>query len=79
MKRLPGQFCTSRNNSVDLSKEQFFVKLGKNKYKESPWKEVKKSIKRILEKSDPENVETIDGGPNCFGDSGEPFNSRVFL
>ena len=70
LKGLPGQFCTSRNESVDLSSSDFFVKLSPEKYKLLKTKKNRDALRKILEKSDPENVETIDGGPNCFGDSG---------
>ena len=71
LNNLEKQFCIGRNRTVDLSSTKFFVQKSNGKFKRYTGK-ISKKIHNALNKADPENLETIDGGPNCFGDSGKP-------
>jgi len=76
LENLPKQFCIGRKKEVPLDTKLFYRQ---NTLKGSPFLKIEKSnenvkeqMKKILEKANPDNTETIDGGPNCFGDSGGP-------
>ena len=67
---LPRQFCFGKNISVPLSNQHFYVLESENKFERIDGR-IDHNIVEALTKADPENVEAIDGGPNCFGDSGK--------
>jgi len=68
---LPRQFCFGRNTTVDLSSQHFYIQKSKNKFSKLEGR-LDQNIVTALSKANPGNVEAIDGGPNCFGDSGGP-------
>ena len=70
LNNLEKQFCIGRNRTVDLSSTKFFVQKSNGNFKRYTGK-ISKKIHNALNEADPENLETIDGGPNCFGDSGK--------
>ena len=67
---LPRQFCFGKNISVELNSQHFYVLKSENKFERLDGR-IDQNIVAALTKADPENVEAIDGGPNCFGDSGK--------
>ena len=77
LNNLEKQFCIGRNRTVDLSSTKFFVQKSNGNFKRYTGK-ISKKIHNALNKADPENLETIDGGPNCFGDSGINLNLITF-
>ena len=78
LNNLNGQFCVGRNRSVDLSTREFFI-MDRNKEKFTKMRnKFKQRMMTKLAGSDPENVETIDGGPSCFGDSGKGNSSGLY-
>ena len=53
---------------MDLTSKHFYVK--KSKRFKKLGRRINQRIVSALKKSDPENVQSIDGSRNCFGDSG---------
>ena len=79
LNNLEKQFCIGRNRTVDLSSTKFFVQKSNGNFKRYTGK-LSKKIHNALNKADPENLETIDGGPNCFGDSGiKPPSASIII
>jgi len=68
---LPKQFCVGRRSKVKFDDKEIYSQQSKKNFKKITGG-VTDSILDILREDDPENVETIDGGPACFGDSGGP-------
>ena len=66
---LPGQFCIGRTKKVDLTDTEIYSQKSEKKFDKI--QEKTDDILKVLSDSNPENVESIDGGPACFGDSGE--------
>ena len=67
---LPKQFCVGRRSKVKFDDKEIYSQQSKKNFKKITGG-VTDSILDILRDDDPENVETIDGGPACFGDSGK--------
>ena len=67
---LPKQFCVGRRSKVKFDDKEIYSQQSKKNFKKITGG-VTDSILDILREDDPENVETIDGGPACFGDSGK--------
>ena len=67
---LPRQFCFGKNTSVDLSSQDFYIQKSKNKFVKLDGR-LDQNIVTALTEANPGNVEAIDGGQNCFGDSGK--------
>ena len=68
LKSLPGQFCIGRTKKVDLTDTEIYSQQSENEFDKI---QDKTDILKVLFENDPENLESIDGGPACFGDSGE--------
>ena len=75
---LPRQFCFGKNISVGLSRQQFYIQKSEDKFERLDGR-LDQNIVMVLTKADPENVRAIDGGPNCFGDSGKWENKRSLM
>ena len=69
LKNLPGQFCVGRRKEVEFADTEIFIKQSEGKFDKIA--DITEDILTVLKEDDPENVESIDGGPACFGDSGE--------
>ena len=69
LKSLPGQFCVGRREEVDFADKEIFIQQSEGNFEKIV--DITEDILAVLKEDDPENVETIDGGPACFGDSGE--------
>ena len=67
---LPNQFCVGRSKKIEFDDKEFYIQLGDNKF-ENMSGDLSQNVLHILREDDPENVESIDGGPACFGDSGK--------
>ena len=61
---------------MDLSSQHFYIQKSKNKFLKLDG-QLDQNIVTALSKANPGNVEAIDGGPNCFGDSGKNHNSDL--
>ena len=70
MDNLPLQFCVGRSKKIEFYDKEIYILLGNNNFQNISG-EVSENILKILREDDPENVESIDGGPACFGDSGK--------
>ena len=66
---LPSQFCIGRTKKVDLIDTEIYSQQSENEFDKIQDKT--DDILKVLFENDPENLESIDGGPACFGDSGE--------
>ena len=55
---------------MDLSSQHFYVLKSGNKFERLDGR-IDQNIVTTLSKADLQNVEAIDGGSNCFGDSGK--------
>ena len=66
---LPGQFCVGRRNEIDFTDKEIFVQESEGNFEKIA--DITEDILKVLKDDDPENVESIDGGPACFGDSGK--------
>ena len=69
LNNLPGQFCVGRRNQIDFADKEIFAQRSEGNFDKI--EEITEDILAVLKEDDPENVESIDGGPACFGDSGE--------
>ena len=69
LNKLPGQFCVGRRQEIDFTDKEIFVQRSEGNFIKI--EEITEDILTVLKEDDPENVESIDGGPACFGDSGE--------
>ena len=74
LNELPGQFCVGRRNEIDFDDKEIFVQQSEGKFDKVA--DITDDILTVLKEDDPENVESIDGGPACFGDSGEEKNIK---
>ena len=61
---------------MDLSSQHFYIQKSKNKFSKLEGR-LDQNIVTALSKANTGNVEAIDGGPNCFGDSGKIHNSDL--
>ena len=69
LNELPGQFCVGRRNEIDFTDKEIFIQQSEGNFDKIA--DITEDILTMLKEDDPENVESIDGGPACFGDSGE--------
>ena len=69
LKKLPGQFCVGRRQKIEFTDKEIFSQQAGGNFEKIA--DITEDIRAVLKEDDPENVESIDGGPACFGDSGE--------
>lgn len=78
MDNLPNQFCVGRSKKIEFHDKEFYIQLGDNNF-ENISGDISQNVLDILRDDDPENVESIDGGPACFGDSGKLLTFDLLL